>query len=301
MTAALHPERILKDLHSLWIALGKEEGAAGGVLRACALTLIVIEEDGERAEPAGETLAELMRSHPSRTIVVRVRSRADTPPEARVFAQCWLPFGHRKQICSEQVEIAVGEARLGDVAPVLLALAAPDLPVVVWRRSGSVARMAGIERVEALAGKVILDSEDCAEPCAVLSQGVDPRRVSDLAWTRLTGIRQAVAQALEGARPGNIAEVRISHAGVPIRAWYLAGWMTAALGWMPEDPRLFVEADGFDGVRLAGPGLSIRLRRSAERARSEAELIGEELAIAGRDPVYERSLAAAIEIGRRFR
>jgi glucose-6-phosphate dehydrogenase assembly protein OpcA len=270
------------------------------VLRACALTLIVIEGDGERAEPAGETLAELMRDHPSRAIVVRVRPGEKTP-EARVFAQCRLPFGRRKQICSEQIEITVGEARLGDVAPVLLALAAPDLPVVVWRRSGLVGRMAGLERVEALAGKVILDSEDCAEPCAVLSQVMDPRRVSDLAWTRLTAFREAVAQALEGARPDDIAEVRITHAGVPVRAWYLAGWMATALGWAPEDPRLSVAADGFDDVQLAGSGLSITLRRTAERTRREAELLGEELAIAGRDPVYERSLAAAIEIGRRGR
>lgn len=299
MTAALDPERILRDLDSLWIALGKEEG--GGVLRACALTLVVVEQDGACAAAAGETLAGLMPDHPSRAIIVRVRPGGEAPPEARVYARCWLPFGRRRQICSEQIEIAAGEAWLGDLAPVVLALAAPDLPVVLWRRSASLARMAGLQRLEALAGKVIFDSEDCAEPLAALSRIGDPRRVADLAWTRLTGFRQYVAQALEDAPAGGIAAIRIFHAGVPVRAWYLAGWMVSALGWPPEDPRLSVAAGDFDGVQLDGAGLSMILRRPAERDRGEAGLIGEELSVHGRDLVYERTLAAAIKIGDRLR
>jgi glucose-6-phosphate dehydrogenase assembly protein OpcA len=170
--------------------------------------------------------------------------------------------------------------------------------------------MAGIERVEALAGRLILDSEDGPDPCSVLSRVMDPRHrpgaavvVSDLAWTRLTGFRQTVAQALEGAQPGDIGEVRISHGAgaVPVSARYMAGWMATALGWTPDDPRLSFAAGGFDGVDLAGSGLALSLRRTGERERSDAELIGEELSIPGRDPVYERSLAAALSIAGRVR
>ena len=35
---------------------------------------------------------------------------------ARVFAQCWMPFGHRQQICCEQIEITASDASLPDLA-----------------------------------------------------------------------------------------------------------------------------------------------------------------------------------------
>ena len=59
-----------------------------------------------------------MHEHPSRAIVVRVRQCAERVLEARVFAQCWMPFGGRQQICCEQVEITASPESLADVATV---------------------------------------------------------------------------------------------------------------------------------------------------------------------------------------
>src|SRR5208283_3573655 len=89
---AVHPEKILKDLGELWTSLGEDEKKQGQptVLRACAMTLIVVTDDeDEDALAASQTLVDLMHVHPSRAIVIRVASEPESEITARVLAQCW--------------------------------------------------------------------------------------------------------------------------------------------------------------------------------------------------------------------
>src|ERR1700676_3849503 len=101
----INPEQILNELSKLWVDLAKEKDSADGVLRACSMTLIAALSEKDDPGEIGETLAMLMREHPSRAIVVRVRDSEEHFLASRVFAQCWMPFGLRRQICCEQVEI----------------------------------------------------------------------------------------------------------------------------------------------------------------------------------------------------
>ena len=99
------PERILKELAS-----SVDETSASrirtGVLRACAMTLIVVADEAEDSNmhrrddraPDRRSIRAARSSSESRQCASRVL-------EARVFAQCWMPFGERQQICCEQVEI----------------------------------------------------------------------------------------------------------------------------------------------------------------------------------------------------
>ena len=84
--------------------------SSGGVLRACAMTLIVLAEDEEDAEQVRQTIGVLMHDHPSRAIVLRALEGADL--NARVFAECWMPFGSNQQICSEGIEITADAENL---------------------------------------------------------------------------------------------------------------------------------------------------------------------------------------------
>ncbi|MGH9640245.1 MAG: glucose-6-phosphate dehydrogenase assembly protein OpcA, partial [Bryobacteraceae bacterium] len=101
------PEQILKSLGKLWTSLGQEEKEHGKptVLRACAMTLIVATGESDGGFSASQIISELMHEHPSRGIVLTVSERAERDLEARVFAQCWKPFGKAQQICCEQIEI----------------------------------------------------------------------------------------------------------------------------------------------------------------------------------------------------
>ena len=89
-TATVDPEKVLKDLRELWAQLAREQELRR-VLRACAMTLVVIAEDDADAEQVRQTLGVLMHDHPSRAIVLKACEGAELG--ARVFAECWMPFG----------------------------------------------------------------------------------------------------------------------------------------------------------------------------------------------------------------
>src|SRR5438094_770354 len=171
MAAAVQPERILKDLAKLWVDLAKEDSEKGssGVLRACAMTLIAAVEEEADAASVGETLAELMHQHPSRAIVLRVCAEQESALDARVFAQCWMPFGRRQQICCEQVEITASPSRVDDLPKLVLGLTVPDLPVVLWCRSERLANDASFQQLFPLATKIIVDTERFAHSGGGLS------------------------------------------------------------------------------------------------------------------------------------
>ena len=199
MAATASPDRILRELADLWVSLGKEkESGAAGVLRACSMTLAVVAEESDDASALGETIAALMPEHPARTVIVRLRPGGEGVT-ARVFAQCWMPFGQRRQICCEQVEIAAAAGELEDVAALLLPLCVPDLPVVLWARGAGVASLPGWAKLAALAGKVIVDSAARQDAQASLRELDSSARsgvpIGDLAWTRLTRWREKIGRA----------------------------------------------------------------------------------------------------------
>jgi glucose-6-phosphate dehydrogenase assembly protein OpcA len=76
-----------------------------------------------------------MPEHPARAILVRLSGAGDRSLAERVYSQCWMPFGQRRQICCEQVEITASDAALADLQSVVLPLTVPDLPLIVWCRS----------------------------------------------------------------------------------------------------------------------------------------------------------------------
>ncbi len=346
MTAVVTPEKILKDLHSLWATLGKESAPpdSHGVLRACAMTVIVLADDNDAAAATiAQTLGQVMQEHPHRAIIVRVRAGAEPGLDCHVTAQCWRPFGRQQQICCEQVEMAAAEASLPDAEPVLLAITAPDLPVAVWCRSPRLSDLASLARLYARADRLIVDSRDVPDPrealtalarVAVATRG----RLADLAWTSVTRWREIVAEIFEDpARREslpNLKRVRVLHSPgpAPATAYYLAGWIQAALnrpdievateprasasgpGSIPTEPRASASGPGggIEGIVLECATESISIRRAAGTAilieigslknctsaprLSEAELLGTELAITGPDPVFERTLPAAARL-----
>ncbi len=171
------PERIMKELARVWTSLAEEERHQGGptVLRACAMTLIVATDDEDEDSLAvSQGLTELMHTHPSRAIVLRSSERADEGLSARVFAQCWKPFGKAQQICCEQIEITARPDQWLDVGPTVLGIIVPDLPVVVWCRQKSALlssaadrRQAGLECLLSLATKTIVHTPGLPLPEAL--------------------------------------------------------------------------------------------------------------------------------------
>jgi glucose-6-phosphate dehydrogenase assembly protein OpcA len=316
--ASVRPERILKDLRSLWVDLGKDEPA--GVLRACAMTLIVVLEEERDALAVGETIASLIHEHPSRAIVIRVRSCVEASLSARVFAQCWMPFGSRQQICCEQVEIITSMASFFDAASVLRGLVVPDLPVVVYCPSEALWDKAEFKELLPLASKIIIDSDNMENaPKALSYLQTLPRtlRRADLMWSRLTPWREAIAQIFEDPRrmrrAFDLEDIQIlyhSPRGEPSSAYYLAGWFMSVLGAGVKiriAPGVGPDYAGIAHIMLRGPNFKgsvdlttdntvdvaideEHLQMTVFPPVAEGDMLRQELAIADRDVRFDDAL-----------
>lgn len=234
---SISAEKLLKDLAETWVSLGKasNDKTSTGILRACALNLLVCVEDDIEV---GETIALLMHEYPSRVIVLRVKPKAEI--SGRALAQCWMPFGRREQICCEQIEIVTPPEMLAEVDPVIRGVFSGDMPVVFWCRSDALLQnWAFRDHLLPMAHKLIVDSKLSTDPEALLRDlqrlTFAKRRVGDLSWTRITRWRETIAQLFDNPNIRSsteaITEIEIAYTCplVPPSARYLAGWVEGCL------------------------------------------------------------------------
>ena len=325
MGTTVAPEKILKELAELWVDSGKQGQAEGGtgVLRACSMTLLAMAEASEDTQSLGETIAALMPEHPARAILVRLSGAGDRSLTARVYSQCWMPFGQRRQICCEQVEIAVSDAALADLRSVVLPLTVPDLPMIVWCRSTRLLEMAAFWQIADMARKVVLDSASAPDAAGILQRAreVVERGVmlGDLSWTLMTRWREMLAQVFENqqnaARLSCVSSVGVEWGGSRyIPALYLGAWIRDSLAAVDVNPALHLSRaadEDFLRVRLTGEGIAAVLERQDDRmvvtlnGQSQCTnlpqptdylLMREELGIVRHDPVFEKTLASAAQL-----
>ena len=329
VAATLSPESILREMVDLWASLGKqgvtESGA--GVLRSCTMTFVVLTEVEDDTAALGETIGSLMKEHPARTIVIRVSRGEERSLASRVFTQCWKPFGQRRQICCEHIEITASEGSLADVVSIIAPLIVPDLPVVVWCRSGRVLERAEFGALAATADKVVVDTAGWADAKAAIGRlgavVAGGPMLADLSWTRLSQWRETLAQIFENPRNRErlpqISKVRVGYGGTtaPVSARYMGAWLVNGLKSVGARAELEFEPDGAGApgellwVKLSGDALLMELARGEERlvitidalshctnlpAATDALLMRNELRIIRHDGVFEQVLASAEEL-----
>jgi glucose-6-phosphate dehydrogenase assembly protein OpcA len=325
------PEQILKGLGKLWTSLAQEEKQQGKptVLRACAMTLIVATDESDGGFSASQTIAELMREHPSRGIVLAVSDIAEHELEARVLAQCWKPFGKAQQICCEQIEITARPESWPNVGPTLIGLTAADLPVIFWCRhraalnpSATADQKAGLRAIISLATKVVVDTQGLPAKVAlqvIAGLRAQGRTVADLEWTRLTKWREPISQIFDNPSRQNgysqFTSIEVAHNGddLPAAALYAGAWFSAPhkanVSFVKEKgfgaglQRITLRADSEEIVfEKRSPDCMI-LRSTNGQKRSytyeeptDERLMTEELAILGSDPGFDAAFARAKEL-----
>ena len=319
MSTTVAPENILKELAALWTQEGKQGDA--GVLRACSMTLVVIAEADDDAAALGETIAALMPEHPARSIFIRLLGEGERALSQRVYQQCWKPFGQRQQICCEQIEITASDPALADLPSVILPLAVPDLPVILWCRSARLVRRPEFGEIARIATKVVVDSAAAANPTdamvcmadAVSRGGI----LADLAWTRLTRWRETLARVFENratlARLSEVDSVQVRFGpSYETAAWYLAAWAANALASVGQVVTPVVgRQDESLRLELYGGTFRVALSRQDDRLvtvvneqsnctnlprPADYHLMREELGIVRRDAVFEGALASAARL-----
>jgi glucose-6-phosphate dehydrogenase assembly protein OpcA len=318
---SLQPEAILKELGQVWAGIAQgADPAKAATLRACAMTLIVATQESHDRTLIDETIAKLMHEHPCRAIVLILSDQPGQPVQARAVAQCWMPFGTRQQICSEQIEIRASIHGLDEIHAALLGLLVPDLPVVLWCWGGvDFMRLPQFQPILRLPDKIIVDSDfgfgtDGSALSRVERRLAAGLNVADLNWTRLTRWREEVARLFDTPREvqefGRVRSVEIAFgtARSVLAPLYLGGWFRTCWGPdFPVDLKRLDEPCEIRSVRVAG-GAEAALdltSRSLERhvgdldscvmfpALTDYDLLREELRIVGRDSVFERVVTEA--------
>lgn len=292
LAGTIAPEKILRELSEMWNTIAHDGGPDGeGPLRACSLTLVTLADESEDFTAIGETIAALMPEHPARTVVVKLEGDDGRRLSERVFSQCWKPFGSKRQVCCEQVEIAATDAALGDLPSVILPLAVPDLPLVLWCRSARLASMPEFAPIAAMAQRVILDGErfcnlamaggatEKSAPRIALNRlgnlAAKHPGVADLAWTRLTRWRAMLSQVFENkhhlAELPRISKVRVKAGnGAHVSGWYFGAWVMDVLTGAGIHPEFRLEyahdvQHGTHSIQLAADNWSVELARYDER------------------------------------
>jgi glucose-6-phosphate dehydrogenase assembly protein OpcA len=235
-----------------------------------------------------------------------------------------MPFGQRKQICCEQVEITVSDAALADLPSVVLPLAVPDLPLILWCRSPRLAAMPEFQLIAAMAQKVVVDSGAMKDSAAALKLMAALKArgtlLGDLSWTRLTRWREMLAQVFENqqnlAQLQEILGVEVEHGeGYRASAIYMAMWLTDCLADAGVPDVSFIVRPAPEGVslrvKLADEAFAVELARREDRMvvtvngfsqctslpqPTDYLLMREELGIVRRDPVFERALTRAASL-----
>ena len=185
--------------------------------------------------------------------MIRLRGEGERALTERVYAQCWMPFGQRRQICCEQVEITAADAALADLPSVRAAAgrgrSAGD-PVVPQRRACSACRSSA--RSRRMARKVVLDSAAMPDAKDALRRLVGELAsaacmLGDLAWTRLTRWREMLSQVFENRERAR-ADCGDSPRARELRrrlrdggAGIMAAWIGDALAEAGAHPTLAVE------------------------------------------------------------
>jgi glucose-6-phosphate dehydrogenase assembly protein OpcA len=323
MSSTVAPESILKELAALWTQEGKQGDA--GVLRACSMTLVVIAEADDDAAALGETIAALMPEHPARSILIRLLGERERALSQRVYQQCWKPFGQRQQICCEQIEITASDPALADLPSVILPLAVPDLPVILWCRSARLVRRPEFGEIARMATKVVIDSAadgvtsaDAIDAIRRMADAVRSGGIwADLAWTRLTRWRETLARVFENrdtlARLSEVNHVQVRFGpGFETAAWYLAAWAVNALASVGQvvTPEVSKQDESLR-LEISGGTFRVELSRQDDRLvtvvneqtnctnlprPADYHMMREELGIVRRDAVFEATLASAARL-----
>ena len=293
----INPALLSKQIDHLWSDLAeRSEGDEQALMRACSLTLVVLADAEENPADVSEALAELMQTHPSRAIVVRVSAGESDRLEAEVRAHCWMPLGRRQQICSEQIEVEASEASLAELPSVLLPLIVPDLPAILWCRSERAFSSPAFRELRELAPRVIMDVEKFRRPAqalARLAQQASEDVTTDLSWTRLTRWREMVAQAFENPvcrrSVAGFSDIVVCYRSdpdeeIPASVLLMAGWLVNSLGWKWTGASVSADDDRVLHLSHGGAPARVRFRCSGEGG-AGSRLARLEIASAGAEPV----------------
>jgi glucose-6-phosphate dehydrogenase assembly protein OpcA len=288
------------DIESALAVRSDDHRAVAAPPRALTATIVTVGPD-DRVEGAAGPLQKLAESGGVRAIAIAHGSSPET--RARVSASF----------------VALGGVPPAFVDNAVAAIRLSSLPTLVWWRGGPIDVL---DRVVALADRVVLDVETPDDLWAHVVTVLDRTAFSDLRWTRLTRWRALMAQFFDmpsiASAASSFTRLRIEGAD-PLTGRLFAAWLKTSLKW-EDSVAIEIAESGRDApietVTLGGAGIELRLclagsRRCVETSatapgqpatsrvvslagQSLEILLSEELRIRSRDAAFEHALRACV-------
>ena len=248
--------QIQRELKKLW------QDSHETATRASRLNLVIFSA-AEHSLRANTALVEkITRQHALRAILIAAKpQKPETRVRAWVNAHCQISKSGQKQRCSEQIafQLEGGAWKQGLVPNIIFSNLDSDLPLYLWRQGEFTD--APSETLMTWVDCLLYDSAGWAKPAAQFAivdrlakaAGIEGA-LADLNWTRLGGLRSALAQFFDAggthAALAGLQALTITHApAARTQALLLTGWLGASLGWQPTGgspwrPAGFQTADG---------------------------------------------------------
>ncbi|MEM8532385.1 MAG: glucose-6-phosphate dehydrogenase assembly protein OpcA [Chloroflexota bacterium] len=276
---SINVRAIERDLNALWKQTtdGPNGNETRAVTRVCVLNLVIGVHDNQTADHTTEIISRLMARHPNRAILVNAKVAATSDAKAQdevlldawVQAHCQMPGPGRPQVCCEQITIDARGSAVALAPGTVLPLLVPDLPVMFWWPQGEPFDDLLYTKLCRLADRLIVDSATFGDPgrgLARLSEGCGGSLpVSDLAWGRLTPVRELVAQFFDApaalSHLQEIKRVKVTSTSISQQrndmhqAILLVSWLASRLGWSPvvkadADDHIAIEMQRVDGGKV---------------------------------------------------
>ncbi|CAN5620090.1 hypothetical protein BH11CYA1_BH11CYA1_18780 [soil metagenome] len=265
--AQVDVSKIERELSRLWDSAGNgEDSSWTPVMRACALNVVLLCDEGKSERKFESLLADITVRHPCRAILAVIASAEVEKVEAWVTAHChFLPGRLDKQMCCEQITVKwSGQSFKSEaLASVVTPLVIPELPSWLFA-SNKHLTCAVVEPFLAYHDHLLIDSrlsedEDgstvCNERLMALAAKwqialdlADRAVVVDLAWLTISAWRKAIALAFDHtdvsinpARLQAIKAITINYGGDCTgfsQALLLASWLTSRINLDPSNAKL---------------------------------------------------------------
>ncbi len=228
-----------QELKKLW------QESQGTATRASLVNLAVYCEEPGSLSKNTQLMAKITENHACRAIVIEADCKAqENHVAAWISAHCHVSSVGGKEVCSEQISFLLKGGCTGLLPSIVFSHLDSDLPFYLWWQEEF--REPMDSQLWAWVDRVIYDSQRWKNFRAQMSllesaeQEAKQRIVlCDLNWTRLDGVRFALAQFFDHpASHHNLAKinrVRVDFApGFRSTALLFAGWLAAQLNWQSE-------------------------------------------------------------------
>jgi hypothetical protein len=277
----------LGEVESALADLRAATASAGGPpnIRTSVMTHIAWVPD-EWRDQAQTALAGMAERHPSRTILLGLKSDSKNRIDATVTLECYAVPGSERNICSEIIALELHGMRAKAPASIVEPLLITDLPVFLRWRGEPPWGSPELDQMVALTDRLVVDStewDDLPFPYTHLVELFEHTAVSDIAWSRTSRWRALLASLWP-----DIANVGTLHVhGTQAQGHLLAGWLRSRLG--RDDIALEVEeSERLEGIVLDGKPAPF----PPGDPPSPSDVLSDELDRFTRDPVYEAAVRA---------